>query len=90
MNYLDDLNQNRVIEETLFLTVQEAGDLGFDTPPIDENGNPILFDENGQPIDESGLDVEADPATTRAFQIGGIILGLLAAIFVGFRIFRRN
>ncbi len=90
VNYLDDLNQNRVIEETLFITVDEADEFGFDGPPLDENGNPIPTDENGFPIEADGLEGEADPTTTRNFQIGGILLGLLAVIFVGFRIFRRN
>ncbi len=90
VNYLDDLNQNRVIEETLVLTVEEAEEFGFDTPPFDENGNPIAVDENGVPIEIDGASGEADPTTTRFFQIGGILLGLLAVIFVAVRIFRRQ
>ena len=90
VNYLDDLNQNKVVQEVLLLNVEEGDSFGSE-PLFDENGNPIAPDDGFEPGNPgAGIDAEADPTTTRIFQIGGILLGLLAIVFVGLRIARRK
>ncbi|MEM8858025.1 MAG: IPT/TIG domain-containing protein [Chloroflexota bacterium] len=83
VNYIDDLNQNQQVQERLSLNVDDAPDFGEEVP-LDEFGNPIIDEEFGSEIDE------VNPTTTRIFQIGGALLALIAIIFVGVRIARRQ
>lgn len=83
VNYLDDLNQNQVLQERLIIEVEEGEIFGEDEV-IGEDGLPI-------PAEPELEDADAAPSgITLAFQIGGILLALVAVVFVGMRIAKRE